>query len=178
MSVCTMSGSPWVCFWSFRGCRSCHVNVQFSFFSPPPVKLDSSQFACDSKIVMDFSETAFHVIFFTVFDSKLFYGRWVVVSDTQKRFVSLLGWGAHFNTCSCVEKRQEVQEHRLFLMRLNVVAGSSNQPWDFNPFFFSFFSINLFFCCPTNRNNQTQVLLLFWSQTMSRKGSKGQKHDW
>lgn len=44
----------------------------------------------------------------------------------------------------------------VFLIRLNVVTGSSNQPWVFTHFFLVFF-----LCCPTNRNSEVQVLLLF-----------------
>lgn len=67
-------------------------------------------------------------------------------------------------------------------MRLNAVAGSSNQPWAFNPprswvsssfFFFFFFLINFFFCPPTNRNSQARLLLLFlhrlWTPEKARR---------
>lgn len=56
-------------------------------------------------------------------------------------------------------------EHHLFLIRLNVETGSSNQPWAFLPTL-------LFLHCPTNRNKEMQVLLLFLHRPC--RNSKGE----
>lgn len=70
-------------------------------------------------------------------------------------------------------------------MRLNVVAGSSNQPWDFNPhfvFFLFFLNINiniyiLLFLLPNQQEQSDASVASLLHRLWTETSRKAQKHD-
>lgn len=69
------------------------------------------------------------------------------------------------------DRKYKCSEHRLFLMRLNVVAGSSNQPWAFNPHF-------LLFLLSNQQEQSDASVASLSSQTMNtREDMEAQEHE-